>query len=869
MRNRFFIACFVLILLLLAGRSYQNYRFIESKLIGYYTGLQERTSFVSARAFRTFILQGFNEIERMAKDPEVISLTRSGKQRMALLQQGRSDLIGNVTRLDARMRIAYTYPENPQVLGKSVAYQEHNKKVLSTHQPVLGRPFMAVQGYEAMPLVQPVFRNGKFDGTVSILFKSSWLGDAFWKPLHAAGAESFIGLADSDGHIFWSTGSRGHGESPSEQLSAPEIERLRKVMTDARARGTKSYRGHLAGFSGRWLVGVVPLSMKDKQWFLLSGVPDEMLARALAEYRWNLLVAAALVLMLMLVLVLAMGSYRRQYSLAKARAKLADEFEAKLAERTSDLAAAKSELERYSQELETQIEVKTRKIKESEEMYRCMVDNVDSVIFMLMTNRFTFVNPGFLIATHTPGLDSSQWKSKHILDLVSERSRESTVAALDALDAGAAKVEVSDLEIVDARGDNRVWEGSLHRTRIGGRELTMGLFRDITEQRQLERQVLQGQKLESVGRLAGGIAHDFNNILGGIFGNLALLRQHISEDREAEVHELLGTVEVAARRAADLTKKLLVFSRRGDEERRPLMATKLIQEVASLLRTSMPARISFEVRVPEDDDLVMMVNPTEIQQVILNLCINGIEAMPEGGKLTVSADRARPGEDPDLLQLDKRDQEYIRIRVSDTGTGIDPHLLDRIFDPFFTTKEPGKGSGLGLSIAYHLVTKHGGTILLDSDWGRGSVFAVYVPAYLETVEAEAEGGAYEYPDFSKAPAVLMADDEEMIRNTAQAFFADRGLTIYTAGDGAEAIECFRSHQQDIGLVLLDLRMPRMNGVEAFAFIRKLSPGVPGVLMTGFGYDRPTEDFTDVGFSEVIAKPFTFEELSELFARYLF
>ena len=858
----------MLILLLLVGLSYRNYRFIESKLISCYTGLQETTTSVSAGTFSTFILQRFADLEGTAEDPDVIGLNSAGRSRIEALQQGRSDLVGNVTRLDASMRIAYTYPPDPRAVGASVAYQEHNQKLLSTHQPVLGRPFKAVQGYEALPLVQPVFRNGKFDGTVSILIKCDWLGEVFWKPLRSQGAESFVGLCDGDGRIFWSVGSRTAEEGVVADFGASEQSRLRSILEDARKLGRSSYRGPLPGYAGRWLVGAVPLVIKDKQWFLLSGVPDEPLVQTMARYRWNLLVVVLLVLMLMLVLVLAMGSYRRQYSLAKTRARLADEFEAKLAERTADLGSAKSELERYSRNLEAQIAEKTAKIKESEEMYRCMVDNVGSVIFMLMTNRFTYVNPGFLAVTRTPGHNPSQWKNKHILDLVSKQSRQAAVTALDTLDAGAPNVEVSDLEIVDVRGDPRIWEGSLHRTRIGEREITMGFFRDITERRQLERQVLQGQKLESVGRLAGGIAHDFNNILGGIFGSLALLRQHLSPDAGGQAGDLVATIETAARRAADLTRKLLIFSRRGDEERRPLKAAKLVKEVASLLHTSMPSKIRFDVRCPEDDALTVMANPTEIQQVLLNLCINGIEAMPNGGELKVSADRARAGEDPDLVRMDNRDQEYVRVRVADTGTGIDPHLRDRIFDPFFTTKEPGKGSGLGLSIAYHLVTTHGGTILVDSDWGRGSVFTMYLPAYLEEVKEEAEAGAYEFPDFSRARAVLMIDDEEMICNTAHAFFDDKGLTMYTAADGASGIESFRAHQQEIGLVLMDLRMPRMNGVEAFAFIRKLSPNVPGVLMTGFGYDRPTEDFTDVGFAEVVAKPFTFEELSELFARYL-
>ncbi len=204
----------------------------------------------------------------------------------------------------------------------------------------------------------------------------------------------------------------------------------------------------------------------------------------------------------------------------------------------------------------------------------------------------------------------------------------------------------------------------------------------------------------------------------------------------------------------------------------------------------------------------------------------------------------------------------------DTGTGISPQVIDNIFEPFFTTKETGKGTGLGLSIAYHIITTLGGTIEVDSDWGRGSVFTLYLPLAGDNVAFAELVKDYKYPDFAKAKPILVVDDEEMITKPVQQFFGRHGLKALVAHDGVEAIDVFKEYQHEIGLVLIDLRMPRLTGAEAFSVIHQLNPLTTGILMTGFGEEMSNLDYLRIGFTEVLQKPFSFEDLSRLLERYL-
>jgi two-component system cell cycle sensor histidine kinase/response regulator CckA len=869
MRARVLISILVLLALMLLALVFYGHRFVEDSIFEQYLALQESTSSMSALVFSKFIESTMNELQALAKDPNIQAMDEQGRSQLEGLPSAAGGLIGNVTRVDARMRIIYTYPPSPTSIGKYVGDQPHNQEILRTKKPVVGVPFLAVQGYQALPLVQPVFKDGQFDGTIAILLRVEWLDQVFWRPLQRIGEDGIAALVDSKGRVFWSQGNLAVGTSfapmSSDANSSPDLAQALSLPTNELP---ASFRTKLPGKQGRWVVAVVNVPVPNANWHLISGIRDESLTASITTYRSIILASSAIVVLLGILFGLYIVEARKHFLAAQERAVLADQFESELHRRTEELGRAKTEIEKHARNLEQLVKQHTTKLQESEELYRQLVDNVTTILFLLDKGKLTYVNPAFLRTLKIPLTGEKQYLGKELVSLIKPESRPALVSAYSALAKGEVAVEISDLEFIASDKEVRVWDGSMKRLETWKRETYLCFFRDVTEQKHIEHQVIQSQKLESVGRLAGGIAHDFNNILAGIFGNLALLREQVgANNTDEDTRRLFETIETAARRAADLTRKLLVFSRKEGEDLKIVDLKQSIEEVNSLLKTTMPRKIAYTQNVCAEA-LRILGNATEIQQVLLNLCTNAIDSMQDGGKLQVIAARVLAKDDPGASLNAAPEAVFARIRVVDTGSGIDPKIMDKIFEPFFTTKETGKGTGLGLNIVYHIVNKHGGAIDVNSDWGRGSVFSLYFPVAGDDAEMPESIKEYVYPDFAKAKPILVVDDEDMITKPVQRFFEKRGMKVLTANDGVEALDVFKQQQHTIGLVLIDLRMPRLTGSEAFSVIHKLNPKTIGILMTGFGEELSNMDYIRMGFSEVLQKPFSFEELSLVFERYL-
>jgi len=866
-RTRVIIGIIALLALLEAGLVYFGHSLAENSIYSHYLEMEKNTSYMSVRTFETILNTTIRQMKTLAEDHDIVLMNSAGKAKLAAVPEMIGEAVGSVNRLDSDFRIVYTYPLNDAVIGINVSEEKHNAELRRTRKPVLGEPFEAVHGYCAIPVVQPVFRAGRFDGALNILLKASWLKSVFWDPVGRQEDEGVAALVAENGSVLWCEGPlqpdvRFDEESGRESRCGD----LCELLGDAGLREPVALHTRLPGLDGKWIVGVTPARVAGKRWYLVSGISDDALSSTLTRYRGMILASALVVALLGVLLALYLVDARRQYIAAEERASLADSFQTELAKRTEELAYAKQQLEQHARGLEQKVEHSTKQLVESELFYRELVDNVETIIFLLDKGKLVFANPAFarsLMMESSAGL-----RGVDFLNFVAEDSRRDFLSALARLEEGRSSADVGKIEVVAPTGEVRIWSGSVKHLETWERQRFMGFFRDITEQKQMEQQVLQSQKLESVGRLAGGVAHDFNNILAGIFGNLALLREQFHYDASTEeTLKLVDTIDTAARRAADLTRKLLFFSRKETEDRKLVDLKQSIDEVSALLRTTMAENTDYEVSVC-DEDLKVLANPTELQQVLLNLCINALEAMPSGGLLQVIAARTTAEQDPSLSLDVPPGTEFARIRVTDTGGGIDPKVMDKIFEPFFTTKPVGKGTGLGLSIAYHVVNKQGGTITVDSDWGRGSVFSVYLPLATEEGEVAEAEGVYEYPDFAGTPPILVVDDEEMITSPVQRFFERYNLTVYTANDGVEGIEEFKKHQHEIGLVLIDNRMPKLSGIEAFSIIHQLNPSAIGILMTGFGEDLKSTEYTRLGFSEVMQKPFSFEELAKVLEKYL-
>lgn len=391
----------------------------------------------------------------------------------------------------------------------------------------------------------------------------------------------------------------------------------------------------------------------------------------------------------------------------------------------------------------------------------------------------------------------------------------------------------------------RVWRGELVNRRKDGtlrhEDMTItpltdehgvithyiAIKQDITERKQLEDQNRHAQRMESLGTMAGGIAHDLNNILSPVVMLSGLL---IEDTVDPKARQLLTMVQRSGQRGASIIQQLLTFSRGSEAERLPMQLRHLLREIVTIMRETFPRNIDLSLEMPRALPLVS-ADATQIHQVLLNLCVNARDAMPSGGRLTLTAEDAAILAGDLRLPPGSQPGRYVVLSVSDTGQGIAPEIVDRIFDPFFTTKPVGKGTGLGLSTVQGIVRSHGGFVTVDSSPGRGSEFRVHLPAL--------PGGDDALPPPVEAPSkagqgqlILVVDDEHYIRAAVRMVLESDGYRVCDAINGEDALKQFERHRSDISLIVTDLMMPVLNGVELVREVRKLNETIPIIVMTG-------------------------------------
>ncbi|MFN8581281.1 MAG: ATP-binding protein, partial [Gemmatimonadaceae bacterium] len=379
--------------------------------------------------------------------------------------------------------------------------------------------------------------------------------------------------------------------------------------------------------------------------------------------------------------------------------------------------------------------------------------------------------------------------------------------------------------------DGRTFERYSRPQRIG-RDIVgrVWSFRDVTVRRQLEEQLLQSQKLEAVGALAGGVAHDFNNILTVIRGHAGLLGDVLPPGHPG--HQDLREIAKAAERAASLTRQLLAFSRKQMLQPVALDLNEVVSSLMSMLRRLIGEHVDV-VFVPQAGLGIVTADPTQMEQVIVNLVLNARDAMPTGGRVRISTEN--------VLLDESREYErrhglpsgaWVALTVTDTGHGVSPEFRDRIFEPFFSTKEVGKGSGLGLSTVFGIVKQSGGHVILDSGSGEGATFRIFLPA-----SAPAARAAAATPPAATQPrgteTILVAEDEDAVRTLVQRILETRGYTVLTARTPAEALAIHADRSHEIGLLITDVVMPQSSGIELAESIRQRSPGMRVLFMSGY------------------------------------
>jgi PAS domain S-box-containing protein len=496
-------------------------------------------------------------------------------------------------------------------------------------------------------------------------------------------------------------------------------------------------------------------------------------------------------------------------------------------------------------------------IRQSEEKYRTVLEaNPDPVVVYDIEGKVIYFNPAF---TEVFGWSLEERLGKRNDAFVPEEAWQETKMMIDKVLAGER------FSCVETCRFNKKEEiipvsisGAIYKDQYGNPIGSIINLRDISEQKRMEAQLQQSQKMEAIGTLAGGIAHDFNNMLFPLVGYAEMLRADLPADSPLQHH--VNMILEATMRSKDLVKQILAFSRQGHQEIKLIKLQPIFKESIKLLRSSIPTTIDIRHEIDPGCGAIV-ADPTQVHQIIMNLATNSFHAMEDsGGMLKVDLKQVRMEPDQSLLP-GLTPGEYARLTISDTGIGIEKETMKKIFDPYFTTKATGKGTGLGLSVVQGIVKRCHGDICIYSDPGKGTEIQVYLPI----VDREAELIRTDHSDTIQGGTekILLVDDEIIIARTEQQLLERLGYRVTIRTGSIDALEAFKANPDKFDLVVTDMNMPNMTGVQLTGEIKKIRPEIPIILCTGFSYQVNEEKSKALGIQGFIMKPVMMREIAEL------
>ncbi|MGH9874756.1 MAG: PAS domain-containing hybrid sensor histidine kinase/response regulator [Pyrinomonadaceae bacterium] len=428
---------------------------------------------------------------------------------------------------------------------------------------------------------------------------------------------------------------------------------------------------------------------------------------------------------------------------------------------------------------------------------------------------------------------------------------------------------------------NGEWQGEIHQTRRDGTAIVVEsrwtlvrdeqgapnsilvINTDITEKKRMEAQFLRAQRMESIGTLAGGIAHDLNNVLSPILMAIDMLQLKTTDETSKKWLDVLRT---NAERGGNMVHQVLSFARGVEGERVALQPKHLIKEIVKILHETLPKSVQITHELP-GDLWIISADATQMHQVLMNLCVNARDAMPEGGSVAIKAENTFVDENYARMHIEAKAGRFVVITVSDTGPGMSPEVQSRIFEPFFTTKEMSKGTGLGLSTALTIVKSHGGFINVYSELHKGSQFALYLPAFDAPGTMEPAALQTDLP-LGNGELILVVDDEESIREITRGTLEAFGYSVLTASDGTEALAIYADRKNDVAVVLTDMVMPFMDGPATIRALQRMNPKVRIIAASGLPKGQRTGESSLEGINVFLNRPYTAEKLLKALAQVL-
>ena len=751
----------------------------------------------------------------MRTSSDIVELNRRGMESMEWMLDSHSDLVSAVTRVDETGTITSTFPEVEGAAGSDISGQDHIRELLETREPVLSDAFQTVQGYWALAYHMPVIdKSGEFRGSIAVAIPFTVMMDSLVGEM-ATGMGSHIWIVGGDDHVLYSLMPEQEGTLFRGVSASPGFFAMASAVSAGETGHTlSSFDLNDSGREVDYLATFLSFDVLGERWSAIMVMPESEILRNISALRNTFLLGALAFLALSLL-----------YFALKIRAWISSTQEKKW----SDVAR-------------------------THELLRLTIDQANELIILLDNGQhILYANPAVEQVT---GFGKGM-VGKRLLDLPFTSLSPEPAEIAEQVKSSGRWMGTVEGEGVKGCLFKLSLSISSSADPYGAGDFFILIARDVTVQSEMERRLYEQQKMEAIGQLAGGIAHDFNNLLVGIQGYAELLERRYGDD--PEIVRSAGVILAAVFRGSELTRQLLGYARKGKHKIEPVDLSGCIRNVCSLLGRTMDRSIAIELDL--EDGITVTGDPSQLEQVILNLAVNSQQAMPDGGTLRFSLRKALlPGA---VLKGDDGSTplELAVIRTEDSGCGVSPEHIDRIFEPFFTTKQE-EGTGMGLATAFGIVANHGGWIDVDSTPGEGSIFTIYLPLCQPTDAAgEPDPPSLPAPPPRGRGTVLLVDDESVVLDTTSEMLREIGYSVLTVSSGAAAVELFRRRGSEIDAVVLDLSMPGMDGRACFMELRGIDAEIPVVLASGFSRDGRVQELLDLGVNEYLQKPYRLNDLA--------
>jgi len=769
-----------------------------------------------------------SDLEFISKFDDVANVNDNGKKILSGFLKKNRGFISSVGRMDAKGHILWLDPENRSLIGKNISAQKHVSYALKTQRPSISDVFNAVQGYRSIGYHYPVFYRGVYTGTIGILINFDYISKKYIENIRI-GNSGYAWIISAEGIELYCPVPGHKGFSVFENLKGfPEaIEMTKRMM--AGEKGVAVYKHNFVKNKYTDVVikqaAFAPVKIANTRWSIVVATPEEYILSSVKGFRNKSL------MILLLVLCISILFY---YFLLRVWS--------------------------YVNEVRNNVRIESA-IRENEENLRITLNSiVDAVISTDENGNVKRMNPS---AENNTGWSAEEAHGKSLPEVFNIKdfpAGEKSKIPFSQIVQSDSMSEMSESAILIDRNnvEKRISLTAAPILAVSGK--TVGaviVFRDISEKIKLEEQLRQSQKMDLIGRLTGGVAHDFNNMLAGILSAAEVLDLKFKGDEKNR--KFIAFIKDAALKASGLTQKLLNFSRKEMRVLENVDVHNSISLAVDILQHSISPNIKI-IKNFNAEKSIVSGDPSQLQSIILNLVINARDAMPGGGEVAIETfNMIMDAEHCRKSGFEIKPGIYIKISVKDTGKGIDDELKPRIFEPFFTTKSSKDGTGLGLSIVYGNVNDHGGAIEVANGVDGGSVFDIYLPI-LENVAWKKESDESIIPGKGK---ILIIEDEFILRSITESILNDLGYIVITAENGKTGLDLFRKYHRDIDVVLMDVVMPVMGGLEALIEIIKIDPLAVIYLISGNIENLGTDEMKNFGASGILQKPVTIPELSRV------